>query len=111
MFVEKYACRQCKTMFELLAAQSEDGQQGAKCPACGSTHIEKLPAWIPAGFNLDLYFSPPAWEYKCHQCNTVFELPVPRGPAEEKQRKCPACGSMDIERLTALVVEPSPYCG
>ena len=109
--VEKYACYQCKALFELAVSPSGEGQEGAKCPNCGSTQIEKLPSWIPEGFNLELYFSPPEWEYKCHQCTIVFKLPVPSGPTEEKQRKCPACGSMDIERLTALVVEPSPYCG
>ena len=134
MSVEKYTCYQCKTLFELPAppsgvdqqgavcpvcktmcelpaSYSGEGRQGAVCPACGSTDIKRVPSWIPEGFNLELYFGQPEWEYKCHQCTGVFKLPVPSGPTEEKQRKCPACGSMDIERLTALVVEPAPYCG
>ena len=38
------------------------------------------------------------WEYECHQCQSKFKVPVPRGPAEEKQIRCTKCGSMDITR-------------
>jgi len=39
------------------------------------------------------------WEYVCYQCKAQFELPVPRGPAEEKEAKCPKCGSVDVEKM------------
>jgi len=47
----------------------------------------------------------------CHKCKALFDLSVPPGSEEEKEAKCPECGSMNIERLTALVVELPPYCG
>ena len=39
------------------------------------------------------------WEFDCHSCKTKFETNVPRGPKEEREIKCPHCGSKEIERL------------
>ncbi len=111
MSVCKYTCRQCQTFFELVSPKDSKKDEEAKCPACGSIDVEVLPQWIPYGFNLNLYHSQLTWQYSCHQCQTTFELPVPSGPTEEKQRKCPVCKSMDIERLTVLVVDLPVYCG
>jgi putative FmdB family regulatory protein len=112
----KFVCYECKTMFELPDSPPEDATQASRCrlvrcPSCESAKIVELPAWIPLGFNLDYYFAPTEWEYKCKQCTKVFKLPVPSGKKEENERKCPACGSTDIERLTTLVAEPQFYCG
>jgi rRNA maturation endonuclease Nob1 len=107
---EKYACRKCKVLFELPSLSYLEKGEEAKCPACGGNEVDQLPSWIPIGFNLDLYYSPSKWRYLCHQCNTTFESPVPSGPNEEEQRKCSACGSIHITRLTALVVEAPMYC-
>ena len=51
------------------------------------------------------------WEYLCHQCEAQFELPVPRGPKEEKERDCPRCGSRDIERLNVFDLSVCPPGG
>ena len=50
------------------------------------------------------------WEYECHRCKSTFKVPVPRGPSEEKQIKCPQCGSMDITRETIESMDPV-FCG
>jgi len=50
------------------------------------------------------------WELTCRQCDSKFELPVPRGPREEKELKCPRCGSKQIERIEALA-PGAPQCG
>jgi rRNA maturation endonuclease Nob1 len=50
------------------------------------------------------------WELTCRQCKSSFELPVPRGPREEKELKCPKCGSEYIERIEALA-QDLPSCG
>ena len=39
------------------------------------------------------------WEFECHHCQTKFETSPPRGPKEEREIKCPYCGSKEIERL------------
>jgi rRNA maturation endonuclease Nob1 len=50
------------------------------------------------------------WELNCHQCKSNFEVPVPFGPREERELKCPHCGSKDIERIEALSHD-APQCG
>lgn len=40
---------------------------------------------------------PPAWRYKCHDCERGFEMPAPKGPSEERKRVCPACKSKNIK--------------
>jgi len=39
------------------------------------------------------------WHYLCHQCKAHFDVPVPRGPTEERALRCLECGSKDIERV------------
>jgi DNA-directed RNA polymerase subunit RPC12/RpoP len=51
------------------------------------------------------------WELTCSQCKSNFEGPVPRGPREEKELKCPKCGSKYIERIEALSQGAPPQCG
>ena len=46
------------------------------------------------------------WKYSCHQCQSHFEMPVPLSPKDEKERKCPRCGSADIHRVTTEDSEP-----
>ena len=106
----KYACRQCRAFFDLSSPSDFGKGKEAKCCKCGSDDVEQLPSWMPIGFNLDLYHSPSVWKYLCSRCKTTFELPVPSGPTEDKQRKCPTCKSMNLERLTVLVAEPPIYC-
>jgi putative FmdB family regulatory protein len=110
MSVEKYACRKCQAVFDVVSPYDLVNGEKSKCPKCGSIDVEKVPSWIPNGFNVNLYFAQSAWKYLCHQCQATFELAVPSGPTEEKQRKCPTCGSQNIERLTVLIVEPPVYC-
>ena len=43
--------------------------------------------------------APLMWEFDCHHCKNKFETNVPRGPKEEREIKCPHCGSKTIERL------------
>ena len=110
MFVDKYRCNHCQAMFELSCQLGADHEHSGKCPKCGSTDLESLPAWVPLTYNMELYDSPSQWKYECKQCKASFEMPVPSGPTEEQQRKCPSCGSSDIQRLTSLVIEPPLYC-
>ena len=102
-----YVCLQCTALFELPEPHSP---AEAKCPQCGSVDVEKLDG-------RSCSISPPTdakmltWEYACHQCEARFELPVPRGPKEEKETKCPRCGSMDLERLNVFSLSACPPGG
>ena len=61
--------------------------------------------------NLPSEFKTLTWDYLCHQCEFRFEMPVPRGPTEEKERECPRCGSRDIERLNVFDYTACPPGG
>jgi rRNA maturation endonuclease Nob1 len=50
------------------------------------------------------------WELTCHRCKSNFEVPAPCGPREEKELRCPACGSEYIERKETLA-QADPSCG
>ena len=103
MEISAYVCNQCTALFESAAPHSLEDNE-VKCPECGSLGVEKLDV-------CGLEIGPPDWEYICHQCEASFELPVPRGPAEEKAAKCPECGSKDIERINVHVSEVCPPGG
>ncbi|MFC1901763.1 FmdB family zinc ribbon protein [Chloroflexota bacterium] len=103
-----YSCQQCRHVFNLSLSGGSPAGPEAKCPRCGSPHVDELPSWEPAGF--DLYEGTPVWEYECQQCHHTFKLPVPGSPAQEKEIKCPQCGGGHIHRLTAIGGEPL-YCG
>ncbi len=40
----------------------------------------------------------PIYEYKCENCNQVFSL-LQRMGANEKDTKCPHCGSSNVKKL------------
>jgi rRNA maturation endonuclease Nob1 len=50
------------------------------------------------------------WELTCHQCKSNFEVRAPFGPKEERELKCPDCGSKDIGRIEASN-QDAPQCG
>ncbi|OGN99097.1 MAG: hypothetical protein A2Y89_00430 [Chloroflexi bacterium RBG_13_51_18] len=56
-------------------------------------------------------FWPPDWRYKCQKCRAVFTMPAPRGPADEKNRKCPECGGAEIQRTDLVKSEACPPGG
>ena len=99
----KYLCDKCQTLFELSVEDNPVEGKAAKCTDCGSTDVQKLNV---CSLNMHIDTSgPPPWEYICHQCNVFFEVPVPHGPDEAKQIKCPECGSQDIERVNVVTLE------
>jgi rRNA maturation endonuclease Nob1 len=50
------------------------------------------------------------WQLACRKCKANFEVEAPFGPTEERNLKCPRCGSKDIGRIEALK-EDAPQCG
>jgi DNA-directed RNA polymerase subunit RPC12/RpoP len=54
---------------------------------------------------------PPDWVYKCGGCGAKFNLPAPKGPAEEKSRACPKCASKNIKRIDTVKSEACPPGG
>jgi|YelNatPaOPRAMG01_1025707.scaffolds.fasta_scaffold61347_2 rRNA maturation endonuclease Nob1 len=53
---------------------------------------------------------PLTWQMICNQCKYSFEIEIPKGPREEKQLRCPRCGSIYIQRAEASSTIPS-QCG
>ena len=104
-----YLCRQCRALLDLSAKSGSEEEIEAKCPECGSVYIDSFPSWAPVGYNV--VEAPLMWEYTCNRCKTPFKLPVPKDPSAEKAIKCPNCGSVGVERLTAIAFELPPYCG
>jgi DNA-directed RNA polymerase subunit RPC12/RpoP len=56
-------------------------------------------------------FGPPDWRYKCGECGHEFEMPAPKGPADEKGRACPVCHSHNIARINVVKSEACPPGG
>ena len=103
-----YLCQQCKNLFDLSVLPGPEEEKEVKCTECRSMNVERLNVWIPNVCSLEE--GPPPWEYVCNQCKSLFEIPVPHGPAEEKGTKCPNCGSNDLERVNVFVGD-TPLCG
>ncbi len=47
----------------------------------------------------------PIYEYACRACGREFEELV-RGPADEAELACPACGSAELERRLSVCAAP-----
>lgn len=41
MPVYEFVCRECQKAFEITRAMSEATDGGVKCPACGSTRVDR----------------------------------------------------------------------
>jgi DNA-directed RNA polymerase subunit RPC12/RpoP len=54
---------------------------------------------------------PPAWHYQCNECGREFDMPVPSGPREEKERTCPGCGTKNIAVTNVVKAEACPPGG
>jgi rRNA maturation endonuclease Nob1 len=50
------------------------------------------------------------WDLTCRQCKVNFEVEAPFGPTQEREMKCPFCGSKEIGRRE-LLNEAAPQCG
>jgi DNA-directed RNA polymerase subunit RPC12/RpoP len=48
---------------------------------------------------------PPDWIYSCGECGAKFNVPVPKGPSEEKEHACPKCRSKKIKRIDMVKSE------
>jgi DNA-directed RNA polymerase subunit RPC12/RpoP len=81
----------------------------AVCPVCNSIDLAEAPAWAPLGSGSNIFDSS-EWEYECQECHKKFEMPIPKSPSEEKNRKCRYCGMGHIHRLTSVGGLPL-YCG
>jgi len=91
-------CYKCRAQFELSESQASQGGKGAECPECRSRDIQIV--YAPScSIDTPGEIKMLMWEYLCHNCRAQFELPVPRGPKEEKETECPNCGSKNIQRV------------
>ncbi len=43
----------------------------------------------------------PIYEFKCSKCDKFFEVIVMNAERDEKEVKCPDCGSVDFERVVS----------
>jgi rRNA maturation endonuclease Nob1 len=102
-------CKKCRNVFYHTVGDSCPINKRTACPACGSFELYEAPVWAPIGSGLNI-FEGSDWEYECHECHHKFEMPIPKSPTENKQRKCPVCGSGQIERVTIFDGLPL-WCG
>ena len=103
-----YLCLECRNIFRSPVADDKSAMREVICPVCGSSQVEVVPSWAPIGSNLSE--DAPVWECACQQCHNVFKLPAPDSPSQDKEIKCPTCGSGHVHRLTPAGIEPL-YCG
>jgi DNA-directed RNA polymerase subunit RPC12/RpoP len=102
-------CKNCRNIFDLPADEIKSQNPIIRCPKCGDIDIKAAPCWAPLNSGSNI-FDEAGWEYECQQCRKGFVFPVPKSPKEEKERKCPFCGSGHIHLLTDLGAQPL-YCG
>jgi putative FmdB family regulatory protein len=102
-------CKQCRNVFYASVADCCSIDQRTACPACGCVELFEAPVWAPLGSGFNIFDSS-EWEYECRKCHNKFKMPIPKSPVEDKQRRCPACGSGQIERLTSFDGLPL-WCG
>jgi len=73
------------------------------------SEVKKLKPDITSGSACRL--GPPALQYECQECGHKFEMPVSKGPTEEKSRTCPKCHSKSIKRVNIVKSEVCPPGG
>ncbi len=101
----KYLCRQCRNIFVMSSPIILANQMPEHCPQCGSDQLMEAPIWAPLGSGSNI-FEGSTWKYECQQCRYAFELPIPRSPSEEKERRCPECNSEHLHLLTKIGAQP-----
>ncbi len=104
-----FLCKKCRNIFKLPLSDSSQPDRASTCPKCGSAEIEEAPCWAPLGSGTNVFESSD-WEYECQQCHQTFKMPIPKSPTEEKSRRCPSCGTGNIQRLNVTGGQPL-YCG
>jgi DNA-directed RNA polymerase subunit RPC12/RpoP len=105
----RYLCKVCRNIFIATIGGSLSTKKGERCPHCGSPQVMEAPAWAPLGSGFNI-FEGSTWKYECHQCGHTFEMPIPKSPTEDKDRKCPVCGQGHLHLLTEIGALPL-YCG
>ncbi len=109
-FKLRYICHQCRVEFELPITDNAESESEIICPECGGVDIQVINA-PSCNIATSEESKMLTWDYVCHQCRTLFELLVPRGPKEEKAARCPGCGSVDISRINVGHSEVCPPGG
>jgi rRNA maturation endonuclease Nob1 len=104
-----FLCKKCRNIFPAPGGEPQPGAGALGCPRCGGLDVVEAPAWSPLGSGANV-FEDSAWKYECQACKSIFSLPVPRSPSEEKRRTCISCGSGHLHLLTAIGAQPL-YCG
>lgn len=94
-------CKKCRCVFR--------SYEETPCPSCRSSDVMKAPPWAPLGSGQNI-FENDTWEYECQDGKHRFELPIPKSPAENKNRKCSVCNSGHLHLLTRTGALPL-YCG
>jgi len=103
----RFLCRACRHVFD--APSPGLSGEGPVCPACGAAEVIEAPAWAPLGSGWNIFLGN-EWEYECQECRHTFKMPIPRSPAEEQARRCPACDGGHLHRLTGGKALPL-HCG
>ena len=106
----QYICYTCRAQFDLPEPDELGKETIPECSACGSKDVQHVNApscSIEQPGELDMLM----WKYLCHNCRTQFELPVPRGPREEKETGCPECRGRDIQRIKTFEQNDCPPGG
>jgi DNA-directed RNA polymerase subunit RPC12/RpoP len=93
----KWLCTACENIFE-----GDTALESLSCPKCQGIDVQKLNVLTSDAVDAN---GPPAWEFICQVCKSYFEAPVPRGPDEAKNIRCPGCKSRILRRYNAMTIE------
>jgi DNA-directed RNA polymerase subunit RPC12/RpoP len=106
---KRFLCKHCWHVFDRAIPDGNSSSEEMHCPACSSVDVTAAPPWAPLGSGRNI-FENQTWDYECQQCKFKFSMPIPKSPAEDKSRKCPACNSGHLHLLTGAKNLPL-YCG
>jgi len=105
----RFICKKCWNLFDLAIPDDASVVMDIHCPACRNADVMEAPPWAPLGAGKNIFESD-TWDYECQQCKHKFRMPIPRSPAEDKSRKCPACHSGHLHLIIGEKGLPL-YCG
>jgi Zn finger protein HypA/HybF involved in hydrogenase expression len=105
----RFLCKKCWNIFDLSDVDDSSSNLEIRCPKCCSADITEAPPWAPLDSGRNIFESD-VWQYECQQCLHKFKMPIPKSPAEDKSRKCPACHSDHLHLITGAKTLPL-YCG
>jgi len=101
-----YKCEDCGSEWQVFEPESEDEDEGPKCPVCGSPVTMFETTEVAKGLKIGHFSCPEGHTSSCtaNLDKCVLEIPLPEGePGDGCPCKCPSCGGCDYKNIRICV--------